>query len=55
MSELNNEYPALPEVGIAEPAIPSSNMEQVEIPKVGNRENIVVIGGEEIEIKPTKV
>ena len=35
--------------------LPQATMESKELPKAGNVENMVVIGGKEIEIKPTKV
>lgn len=34
---------------------PAVGMKDKEVPKAGDRKNFVVIGGEEIEIKPTKL
>lgn len=36
-------------------ATPAVGMKDKEVPKAGDRKNFVVIGGEEIEIKPTKL
>ena len=36
-------------------ATPAVGMKDKEVPKAGERKNFVVIGGEEIEIKPTKL
>ena len=45
----------LPEVGMKDKEVPSSEIKNKELPKAGSVENIVTIGGKEIEIKPTKL
>lgn len=45
----------LPEVGMKDKEVPSSEIKNKELPNAGNIENIVTIGGKEIEIKPTKL
>ena len=45
----------LPEAGMKSKEIPSAEIIKKEKPHVGNSENCVVIGGTEIEIKPTKL
>ena len=45
----------LPEVGMKDKEVPSSEIKNKDLPKAGNAENVVIIGGKEIEIKPTKL
>lgn len=45
----------LPETGMEEKKIPEAKMMPKELPKTGNPENTVLIGGQQIEIKPTKL
>lgn len=49
------EEKSLPEVGMKDKEVPSSEIKNKELPKAGSVENIVTIGGKEIEIKPTKL
>lgn len=53
----NPEQPAtkLPETGMEEKKIPAAGMPPKELPATGNPENTVIIGGQLIEIKPTKL
>lgn len=46
---------ALPEVGMEEKKIPDAEIKTKELPQTGNPDNTVIIGGQEIEIKPTKL
>ena len=45
----------VPESDVIQRKIPDSEMRHVEIPKIGNPENTVTIGGQLIEIKPMKL
>ena len=45
----------LPEVGMETKKVPSSETKKKPKPHVGNPEDFVTIGGQEIEIKPTKL
>lgn len=45
----------VPESDVIQRKIPDSEMRNVEIPKIGNPENTVTIGGQLIEIKPMKL
>lgn len=45
----------LPAAGQEKKKIPSAEMKPKELPAAGNPENTVIIGGELIEIKPTKL
>ena len=44
-----------PDTQQVEKQIPSTTMAQKELPQIGEPENIVMIGGKPIEIKPTKL
>ena len=44
-----------PPVGMEEKKIPDTDVKPKELPKTGNPENTVIIGGQLIEIKPTKL
>ena len=46
---------AIPEAKMEEKKIPDAEMKAKELPSVGNSENTVTIGGQLIEIKPTKL
>lgn len=46
---------AAPASGMEEKKIPEAGMPPKELPATGNPENTVIIGGELIEIKPTKL
>lgn len=46
---------ALPEVGMEEKKIPDAEIKTKELPQTGNPDNTVIIGGQVIEIKPTKL
>ena len=46
---------AVPEATMEEKKIPDAEMKTKEMPSVGNPENTVTIGGQLIEIKPTKL
>ena len=45
----------IPETDQTEKSLPNAEMPVREMPQVGNPENTVIIGGELIEIKPTKL
>ena len=45
----------IPTSDMKDRATPAVGMKDKEVPKAGDRKNFVVIGGEEIEIKPTKL
>ena len=45
----------IPNGNMEEKKIPDSQMKMKEVPTTGNSENTVIIGGQEIEIKPTKL
>ena len=45
----------LPEAGAEDKKLPETTMKTKELPKTGSPENIVIIGGQLIEIKPTKL
>ena len=45
----------MPDTGMEEKSIPDVKMETKELPVIGKPENTVTIGGELIEIKPTKL
>ena len=45
----------MPDTGMEEKSIPDVKMETKELPAIGKPENTVTIGGELIEIKPTKL
>lgn len=46
---------AVPDVGQTERPVPTGDVKVKEMPQVGNPENTVLIGGNLIEIKPTKL
>lgn len=46
---------ALPDSGMGRKKIPNAKMKAKDLPQVGNPENTVIIGGEPIEIKATKL
>lgn len=55
LPEKEQEAKNLPEVGMEEKKMPSTKTKAKGLPAVGNPENTVMIGGEPIEIKPTKL
>ena len=47
--------PELPEVTQGEKPVEHTENSQKELPEIGNSENVVIIGGNPVEIKPTKL
>lgn len=55
MPAAGQEIKKTPDVAPEEKPVPNAGMGTKELPKVGNPENTVIIGGKLIEIKPTKL
>lgn len=55
MAEKKDTAPKLPKVEITDVPVLYEEEQTTPLPPVGNPENVVTIGGKQIEIKPTKV